>query len=134
MVTLRSAALVVRFLLELALLAGAVVAAFALLPAPWDWVVAIVAPVGIVTVWSLWLSPRARLHMPRAGKLALETLLFVAVAVALWLAGHPVVAIVGLGIWVAHRVVLAVTPATSPFERDSAVPRSAPAQTSRSVE
>jgi len=107
--TLRSIALVVRFMIELALVAGAAIASFMLLPAPFDWIVGVIAPIVVVTIWAMWMSPKAPLSLPPAGKLALETFLVLAVGAAVWLAGMQVVAIVGFGVWVLHRIALAVT-------------------------
>lgn len=109
MLTLRAVALIVRFLIELSLVAGAAIASFMLLPGPLNWIVGVIAPIVIVTVWAMWMSPKAPYTLPPAGKLAVETLLVVVVSAATWLAGLQVLAIVVFAVWVAHRVVLALT-------------------------
>lgn len=116
MAALRTIALVVRFLLELTLLLGSVVAALGLLPDAWAWVGAVAAPAVILVVWTLWLSPKARLPLPAWARLILETGLFLAVGAAVWLAGHPVAAAIGLGVWLAHRIVLGVARERLPWE------------------
>ncbi|WP_341973978.1 YrdB family protein [Microbacterium sp. LWO13-1.2] len=105
---LLATALVARFLIELALLAGAAVAAWRLLPGPWGWVAAVVAPVSVAVVWGLLLSPRARFVLPEPMKLALETVLFVGVALALSLTGLGVPAIIGFVVWAVDRIAIAV--------------------------
>jgi len=113
---LRTTALIVRFLLEFALLAGSIVAALALLPGGWAWAGAIGAPAIILTVWTLWLSPKARLPLLEWARIAIETALFLAVGTAVWLAGQPIAAAIGLGVWLAHRVVLALARERLPWE------------------
>lgn len=101
-------ALVVRFLIELALLAGAGIAAWHLAPEFWAWPAAIVAPLVVAIVWGLFLSPRARYALREPVKIALETLLFVAVGCALFAVGLGVVAVIGVGIWAADRIAISV--------------------------
>ncbi|WP_407357908.1 YrdB family protein [Microbacterium sp. LTA6] len=105
---LLATALVARFLIELALLVGAAVAAWRLVPGQWGWVAAIVAPVAVAVVWGLLLSPRARFVLPEPMKLALETVLFVGVALALSLTGLGVPAIIGFVVWAVDRIAIAV--------------------------
>jgi hypothetical protein len=106
----RGVALVVRFLLELALLVGAGAAALLLLPDPWRWIVMVLAPAAIAVVWGLTLSPRRRYDLTGPGRVALETLLFVGTGAALAVAGSWVPAVVGVTVWVIDRIALAVFP------------------------
>lgn len=108
-----AAALVGRFLIELALLAGAGIAAWRLTPGGWAWITAIAAPVLIAVVWGLLLSPRARVPLPAAAKLTIETLLFAGVGGALAISGLPVAAAIGFCAWAADRILIAaLTPRT----------------------
>ena len=95
---LRKAALVVRFLLELALLAGVAVLVLRLVPDWWGWVVAAVAVVAVAVLWGLFLSPKAPVPLPPLAGLALEAGLF---AVGL---GIP--AAIGVAAWILDRAVL----------------------------
>lgn len=109
----RVVALSVRFLLELALLAGAAVLAWRLAPEGWQWPLAILAPIVVGVVWGLFLSPRARFRMPALATLALEALLFLGVGAGLLFVGLGVPAAIGVGIWVVDRIALALlTPRT----------------------
>jgi hypothetical protein len=106
----RGIALVVRFLLELALLVGAGAAALLLLPDPWRWIVMVLAPAAIAVVWGLALSPRRRYDITGPGRVALETLLFAGTGLALVAAGPWLPAVVGVGVWAIDRFALAVLP------------------------
>lgn len=101
-------ALVVRFLLELALLAGAAVAAWQLADGWWSPVAAIGAVVCIATVWGLLLSPKAPYAPHPVVQVLIEAVLFVVVGVGLVLAGHAVVATIGVALWAADRGAMAL--------------------------
>jgi hypothetical protein len=83
----RSVVLLVRFLLELAVLAAV---------AAWGWqasssgvVGAVLAAgtVGVVAcVWGLWVAPRAGRRLPDPARLAVETVVFAAGGAAAWAA------------------------------------------------
>ena len=105
----RGVALTVRFLLELALLAGAAAVAWRLVGGWAGIVVAVAAVLAIAVVWGLLLSPKANVRLPEAAKLGIETLLFALVAVGLAATGLWIVAAAGFAIWVIHRLVLAAT-------------------------
>ena len=74
---LRGVVLTVRFVLELAMLAGVAVVVTRLLPGPWGWVAAAVAVVAVATLWGLLLSPKAKVALPAGVRLAIEAALFV---------------------------------------------------------
>lgn len=100
-------ALTVRFLIELALLAGAGMLAWTLLPGGWRWAGALVA-VGVVgTIWGLFLSPRARIRLRSPAPLLLEAALFLGVGAGLIAVGQVVPAVVGVAIWALDRAALA---------------------------
>ncbi|MFE6997551.1 YrdB family protein [Microbacterium sp. NPDC057659] len=104
----RRAALIVRFLLELALLAGAAVAAWRLAPGGWSWVAAVAVPVLIAVVWGLFLSPRARITLPTVARVVLETVLFGGVGAALWATGLGGFGIALFAAWLLDRAAIAV--------------------------
>lgn len=99
-----AAALVLRFLIELALLAGAGVAAWCLAPGDWRWAAAALAPLAVAVLWGLLLSPRARFPLPPAAKLVIETLLFAALVAC----GLAAAALVGVAVWAADRIAIDV--------------------------
>lgn len=101
-------ALGLRFLLELALLAGAAVATVRLLPGWPGWVGAIVAIVVLAVVWGLLLSPKARFGIRSAGRVLLETALFGAVGAALWASGLGIAGVALFAAWALDRIALAV--------------------------
>ncbi|MDR2320146.1 MAG: YrdB family protein [Microbacterium sp.] len=101
-------ALGLRFLIELALLAGTGTAAVRLLPGGAGWAVAVVAVAVLAAVWGLLLSPKARVDIRPAGRLCLEALPFGAVGAALWAGGLGVAGIALLALWALDRIALAV--------------------------
>lgn len=80
---------VVRFLTELALLAGAAVAG-----AEVGWSVAILAPVGVAVVWGLAVAPKAARRLPDPARLVVELVLFAAVGAGLVAARHVAAGVV----------------------------------------
>ncbi|AQP46944.1 hypothetical protein BW730_04815 [Tessaracoccus aquimaris] len=105
---LRGVVLTVRFVLELAMLAGVATVVTRLLPGAWGWVAAAVSVVAVATLWGLLLSPKAKVVLPAWGRLALEAVLFVGTGIALAVLGMPVVGLTGVGVWALHRVALAL--------------------------
>ena len=97
----------VRFALELALLAGAATAAWRLLPGGAGWLAAIAAVIVIAVLWGLFLSPKAIVDIRRAGRMILETVLFGAVAAALWATGLGGFGVTLAGVWILDRIALA---------------------------
>lgn len=102
-------ALIVRFVAELALLAGAGVLGRRLAPGGWAWLLAVALPALVVLVWGLLLAEKPKVVAPAALRLVLETLLFAGVGAGLVAVGLPVPAIIGFALWLADRIVLAVT-------------------------
>lgn len=104
----RAAALTLRFLLELALLAGVGVLAWSIAPGWWSWPAAILAVVVVATLWGLFLSPKARIPLPPAGGLAIEAVLFVGTGAGLVTLGWGVAAAIGVAVWAVDRIALAL--------------------------
>jgi hypothetical protein len=91
----RSVLLTVRFLTELALMAVLVWAGLgASLPLAARIVIAVAAPVLAMTIWGLWIAPRARRRLPDPLRLTIELVLFAVSALALALTGPVVAAVV----------------------------------------
>ena len=101
-------ALTVRFLLELALLAGVAVLGWTLIPGWWAWPAAAVAVITVATIWGLFLSPKARIALPRPGALGLEALLFVGTCIGLFTIDLGVPAVIGVTAWAIDRAALAL--------------------------
>ena len=101
--------LAIRFLLELAALAGAVAVGASVGNPPLGFPGAIVAGVAFVAVWALWIAPRARFALEPTARLVVGTALMLAVAVGLVLTGQPTIGeILGAAI-IANSVLLRVT-------------------------
>lgn len=75
---------VVRFLLELVLLAALAVAGASVSP-----VLAVALPVAAAVVWGRWVAPKATRRLPDPRRLAVELVLFAVAGAALAAAGHP---------------------------------------------
>ncbi|UJP10488.1 YrdB family protein [Microbacterium sp. KUDC0406] len=101
-------ALVARFLLELALLAGAAAAAWRLTPGGWAWVTALAAVVLIAVIWGAFLSPQARITIPVPARVVLEAVLFGGAGVALWVTGIGGAGIALFSAWALDRIAIAV--------------------------
>ncbi|MFJ8912678.1 YrdB family protein [Amycolatopsis sp. NPDC102389] len=110
----RGAALIVRFLLELALLTGAAVLAWRLGPEGWRWAAMILAPVAVAVFWGFFLAEKARVVLAEPVRLVLETALFLSVGAGLIAGGPAWPAVIGVALWAADRLVLAVTRGKSP--------------------
>jgi hypothetical protein len=89
---LRTANLGLRFLLELAMLAGLAWWGWH----EWGWWAAILLPLALAFVWGSFLSPKARWMLPRPARLVLELAVFAAAAAAYYGAGGVAFA-VGFG-------------------------------------
>ncbi|UOE42519.1 YrdB family protein [Agromyces larvae] len=86
---------ILRFLLELFAFVSLAVWGFVDFELPWPGVlVGIVAPLAAIALWGLFLSPKAVFSIDAFGKALIEIAIFSAVAIAWWLMGQPVVAIV----------------------------------------
>lgn len=90
--------LAIRFLVELALFAGAAVASAQLVSGSIGRVLlGVVGCVAIVVVWGAFLAPKRPTHWSLPARVVLEVLLFVLVGMGLWSAGFGWAAIALLG-------------------------------------
>jgi len=104
----RTIALLVRFIVELALLIAAFAGAWRLTTGGWQWATGIAAAVVVAVVWALFLSPKAEYQLPVAARIAIETALVCAVAALLAVGGLTVVAVVGLLVWLIDRIAVSL--------------------------
>jgi hypothetical protein len=100
--------LAVRFLTELALLAGLAAAGARLGDGlVFSIVDAVLLPLAAAAVWSLFIAPRARRRLPEPTRFIVEFLLFAATGVALalsgWLVVGIVIAVAGIGFAILTR-------------------------------
>lgn len=93
---------VVRFITELAALAGAAVAGAAI-----AWSAALAAPLAFAGLWGWLVAPKSSRRLADPSRLAVEIVLFLAVGVSLAVAGHPwagaVLAVVAITVAVLER-------------------------------
>jgi uncharacterized protein DUF2568 len=94
----RAANLVLRFLLELSALIATAYWGFATASGLTQWVLGLGAPALVALVWGLFVSPKAKVELPRPAQFAIELLVFAAAALALIVADQPVLGIVLAGI------------------------------------
>ena len=80
---MRSANLVLRFLLELSALAATAYWGFATASGVTQWVLGLGAPLLVAVVWGLFVSPKAKIELPRPTQFAIELAVFAAAALAL---------------------------------------------------
>ncbi|GAA4711974.1 Protein of unknown function (DUF2568) [Promicromonospora umidemergens] len=107
---MRTTALLLRFLLELALIAAAAYTGWTLADGGWPGAaLAVLAPAVVIALWATFLSPKARVTIPPPARVALEALLFGGVGYALWQAGAPAAGTALAAVWVLDRAVLALT-------------------------
>lgn len=93
---LKSALATLRFLTELALLAGVAWLGALLGHGGWPSVVLAILAVGIVVVlWGRLIAPRANRRLSDPARLIVEIVLFAGTAAGLAALGHPIVALVG---------------------------------------
>jgi hypothetical protein len=104
----RTIALLVRFIVELALLIAAFAGAWRLTTGGWQWATGIAAAVVVAVVWALFLSPKAEYQLPVAARIAIETALVCAVAALLAVGGLTVVAVIGLLVWLVDRIAVSL--------------------------
>jgi hypothetical protein len=90
----KSANLLVRFLLELAALAATSYWGFETASGALQWVLGIGAPLAVIAVWWLFVSPKPTIPLPRAVRFAIELAVFAAAALALVAADQAVLAVV----------------------------------------
>lgn len=60
-------------------------------PLPWSVILGIGAPVIVILVWALFLSPKPVLHLHPFLRAAVELLIYVGVTIAWWLMDQPVI-------------------------------------------
>lgn len=75
---------------------------FATWPLPWSIVIGIGAPVIVIVLWALFLSPRPVLRLHPFLRAIVELLIYVSVTIAWWLMEQPVIgvafAVVAVGV------------------------------------
>ena len=98
-----------RFLLELAAVAGLATAGWRLSSSPWHWVAAIALPVVAMLIWGVFNVPddpsrsgAAPVPVPGVVRLLLELAILVGGAFALWLSGYRAASIILAVLIVAH--------------------------------
>lgn len=101
-------ALTVRFLLELALLAGVAAVAWQVVPGWWRWPAMILVPIAVAVLWGLLLSPKAAVELPGPAKLVIEAALFLGTGVSLFAVGMWIPAVIGVAVWIIDRIALAL--------------------------
>ena len=86
---------VLRFLLELFAFVSLGIWGFLAFPLPWPGVlIGLGAPALAIVLWALFVSPKAVFRVDVFGKALVEIAVFSAAAIAWWMLGQPVVAIV----------------------------------------
>ena len=90
----RTSILAIRFLCELGLLAGLAYAGAVLGEGAWTWVLGIGLPTVAALTWATFVSPKARIRPPLVVRVTIETDLFLATAILLWIAGAPAAGVV----------------------------------------
>ncbi|WP_394552879.1 YrdB family protein [Agromyces sp. MMS24-JH15] len=86
---------VLRFLLELFAIATLGIFGFAAFPLPWPGVlIGIALPALAILLWGLFRSPKAVFHVDPFVKALVEIAVFSTAAIAWWVLGQPVVAVV----------------------------------------
>jgi hypothetical protein len=106
MSALRSAALTVRFLLELAALAGLFVVGVSIVDGFPGYVVGAAFVAAAAAAWGLVVAPKARLALPTPARLAVEAAVFAAAAVGLIATDRAVAGLVLAGAYVLDRLAL----------------------------
>ena len=85
--------LVLRFLLELTALAATSYWGFASSSGVRQWILGLGAPAVVAVVWGLFVSPKAKIELPRPARFAVELAVWAAAALALVAAGQAVLGI-----------------------------------------
>lgn len=107
---MRVAALIVRFALELCVLASLAVLATHLPVETWaQAVLGILLCITAAAIWGAFLSPKRRYEMSLVGRLVLEAGFFLSAALILAYINWPTVAIVLIVVATADRIALAFT-------------------------
>jgi hypothetical protein len=92
--SLQPANLALRFALELSALAATAYWGWTTGDGAMRWVLGIGAPLLVIVVWALFVSPNPRIELARPLRLAIEFGVFAAAAAALAASGHTALAIV----------------------------------------
>jgi hypothetical protein len=112
--TVRGVALLVRFLLELALYVAVASCVYTISGGWWRGIAAGAAVVAVGVVWSRWLSRRAPHRPSERVRVLGEVLLFVGCGAALATIGRPWLGVALAAAWAVDRLVLAsVRPAST---------------------
>jgi Protein of unknown function (DUF2568) len=86
---------VLRLLIELFAFVTLGIWGFVAFPLPWPGVlIGLGAPALAILLWALFVSPKAVFHIDPFGQALVEIAVFSAAAIALWMLGQPVVAVV----------------------------------------
>lgn len=86
---------ILRFLLELFAFVSLGIWGFVAFPLPWPGLlVGLGAPALAILLWALFNSPKAVFHIDPFGQALVEIAVFSAAAIAWWMLGQPVVAVV----------------------------------------
>ena len=91
---MRGANLGLRFLLELSALAATAYWGFADHSGPAQLALGLGAPAAVIFVWWLFVSPKARIELPRPARFGVELLVWAAAALALVAADQAILGIV----------------------------------------
>ena len=109
MIVVKSLALTVRFLLELAALAAVGWWGFETGDStPARWVLGLGAPLLVAVVWGTFISPKATVEVPKGVWIGLQVLVFGAAALALAAAGSDRLAAIFVAVVVLDSAALAV--------------------------
>jgi hypothetical protein len=101
---LKNANLALRFALELGALAATAVWGFKTGAGPTRWVLGLGAPLLVIVVWFLFVSPEPTIELPRPLRLAIEFAVWSAAAAALWASGYRTLGIAFLVVAVVSGV------------------------------
>jgi hypothetical protein len=84
---------IVRAIVLVAAIATLALWGFATWPLPWNAILGVGAPVVVLLVWALFLSPRPVLRLHPFLRAAVELLIYVGVTIAWWLMDQPLIGI-----------------------------------------
>ncbi|PZR52503.1 hypothetical protein DNL40_11490 [Xylanimonas oleitrophica] len=106
----RGVAMVLRFLLEIAMLVAVGWCAWAtVVPHGWRWAAASLAPVVVAALWATYLSPRAPRRPSETVRVLVELVLFFGAGAWLWTLGQPVLGAALALAWLVDRAVIATS-------------------------
>ncbi|MBL8117554.1 MAG: YrdB family protein [Anaerolineae bacterium] len=86
--------LLLRFLLELALLAAVGYWGFQTNTGVLAWVLGLGAPIGVALIWGIWVAPQSKRKLADPLRLGVEIILFGLGVLALWVAQQPTAALI----------------------------------------